>query len=130
MRRQTKLKPTEAELEILSLLWERGAMTVREVHEVLNEIRPTAYTTALKMLQIMTEKSLVERDDSNRAHVYQAKVEQATTERDFAEDLLDRVFGGSATKLMIRVLEAKPASENELEEIRQLIDEAERRERK
>lgn len=129
MPRQHIQKPTEAELEILSILWQREAATVREVHEIINERRPTAYTTVLKMLQIMTEKNLVERETEQKAHVYRAKIEQAATERNFAEDLLDRVFGGSAAQLMMRVLETKPASEEELAQIRQMLDEAERKER-
>lgn len=129
MRKQDKLKPTEAELEVLTVLWERSAATVREVHEVLNEIRPTIYTTVLKILQIMFEKGLVERDESNRAHIYRAVIEQAATERKFTEDLLQRVFGGSAAKLVIRVLETNPASDEELAEIRRMIDEAGKKER-
>lgn len=125
MPRQSIQKPTEAELEILSILWQRETATVREVHEIINERRPTAYTTVLKMLQIMTEKNLVERETEQKAHVYRAKIEQATTERNFAEDLLQRVFGGSAAQLVMRVLETKPASETELAEIRQMLDEAE-----
>jgi predicted transcriptional regulator len=120
-------KPTEAELEILSILWQRDAATVREVHEILNSRKPTVYTTVLKTLQIMTEKELVERDVTDRAHVYRAKIEQAATERRFTEDLLQRVFGGSASQLVMRVLETKPASEDELSAIRRMLDEAERR---
>ena len=127
MPRQTIQKPTEAELEILSILWQRETATVREVHEIINERRPTAYTTVLKMLQIMTEKNLVERETEQKAHVYSAKIEQAATERNFAEDLLQRVFGGSAAQLVMRVLETKPASETELAQIRQMLDEAERK---
>ncbi len=127
MKKQNQqLKPTEAELEILSILWQQKAATVRDVHEILNANKPTVYTTVLKTLQIMTEKGLVERDESSKAHVYRAAIEQDTTERRFAEDLLRRVFGGSAKQLVMRVLEMKPASEEELAEIRQLLDEAER----
>ncbi|MDQ4123285.1 MAG: BlaI/MecI/CopY family transcriptional regulator [Acidobacteriota bacterium] len=129
MPRQHIQKPTEAELEILSILWQRETATVREVYEIINERRPTAYTTVLKMLQIMTEKNLVERETEQKAHIYRAKIEQAATERSFAEDLLDRVFGGSAAQLMMRVLETKPASNDELTQIRQMLDEAERKER-
>lgn len=129
MRRETIQKPTEAELEILTILWQRETATVREVHEIINERRPTAYTTVLKTLQIMTEKSLVERETEQKAHVYRAKIEQAATERNFAEDLLNRVFGGSAAQLVMRVLETKPASDKELAQIRQMLDEAEGREK-
>lgn len=127
MNKQNKQKPTEAELEILSVLWQREAATVREVHETINAQKPAAYTTILKMLQIMTEKGLVERDASDRAHVYRAAVAREATQRRFAEDLLKRVFGGSASQLVMRVLETKPASEDELNEIRQMLDEAERK---
>jgi predicted transcriptional regulator len=127
MPRQHIQKPTEAELEILTILWQHETATVREVHEIINERRPTAYTTVLKTLQIMTEKSLVERETEQKAHIYRAKIEQAATERNFAEDLLDRVFGGSAAQLVMRVLETKPASDKELAQIRQMLDEAEGR---
>lgn len=120
-------KPTEAELEILAVLWQRGTATVREVHDVLNAKKTTVYTTVLKMLQIMTEKKLVERDVEQRAHVYRAAIEREATQTRFAGDLLDKLFGGSAAALVMRVLETKPASENELAEIRQLLDDAERR---
>ena len=125
MSRNNIQKPTEAELEIVSILWQRETATVREVHEIINERRPTAYTTVLKTLQIMTEKDLVERETDQKAHVYRAKIEQAATERTFAEDLLRRVFGGSAAQLVMRVLETKPASDEELAQIRQMLDEAE-----
>ena len=129
MARQNIQKPTEAELEILSIIWQREAATVKEVHEIIGETRPTAYTTILKLMQIMTEKGPVERDERAKAHVYRAKIEREATERRFAEDLLKRVFGGSASQLVMRVLETKPASDEELNEIRQMLDEAERRER-
>jgi predicted transcriptional regulator len=120
-------KPTEAELEILAVLWQRGAATVREVYEVLNTAKPTGYTTVLKMLQIMTEKGLVEPDKSSRAHVYRALLEQAATQKRFAADLLNKLFGGSASQLVMRVLETEAASKDELAEIRQMLDEAERK---
>lgn len=125
-RRKTK-KPTEAEMQILVVLWEKKAATVREIHELLNVGKPTAYTTTLKMLQNMTEKDLVERDDSNRAHVYRAKLGRETTERTFARDLIKRVFGGSASQLIIRVLESEPSDAEELAAIRQMIEKAERK---
>jgi BlaI family transcriptional regulator, penicillinase repressor len=118
-------KPTSAELEILDVLWERQPSTVREVYEVLNARRPTVYTTVLKLLQIMHEKGLVERDDSAKAHVYRAKQSQGETQKTLVSDLLERAFRGSALKLVQHVLETKPASAEELAEIRQLINEAE-----
>ena len=123
----TGKKPTKSELEILSVLWEKQSATVREVHEILNERKPTGYTTILKLMQIMTEKGLVERDDSNRAHVYCAKQPQEQTQKNLVSDLLEKVFRGSALKLVQHVLETKPTSKKELAEIRRLINEAEKK---
>lgn len=120
-------KPTAAELEILDVLWEREQATVREVFEFLNARKPTVYTTVLKMLQIMDEKGLVERDKGAKAHVYRAKQEQHETQRNLVSDLLEKAFRGSALKLVQHVLETKPASAEELAEIRQLINDAERK---
>ncbi len=118
-------KPTEAELEILAVLWERGAATVREVYEIINRRKPTLYTTVLKLMQIMHEKNLVERDDSAKAHIYRAKQTQDETQTSLVSDLLEKAFRGSALSLVQHVLEAKPASAQELAEIRQMITEAE-----
>jgi BlaI family transcriptional regulator, penicillinase repressor len=120
-------KPTTAELEILDLLWERGAATVREVYEILSARKPTVYTTVLKLLQIMHEKGLVERDSSAKAHVYRAKQTQDETQKNLVSDLLEKAFRGSALKLVQHVLETKPASAAELTEIRKLIAEAEKK---
>jgi BlaI family transcriptional regulator, penicillinase repressor len=120
-------KPTTAELEILDLLWERGAATVREVYEILSARKPTVYTTVLKLLQIMHEKGLVERDSSAKAHIYRAKQTQDETQKNLVSDLLEKAFRGSALKLVQHVLETKPASAAELTEIRKLIAEAERK---
>src|ERR671923_111241 len=117
-------RPTDAELAILRVLWERGPSTVRQVHEALGRERPTAYTTALKMLQIMTEKGLVRRDESDRSHVYQARLSEEQTQRQLVRDLLDRAFGGSASKLVMQALASRRASPDELREIRQAIDSA------
>jgi predicted transcriptional regulator len=119
-------KPTAAELEILSVLWERDSATVREVHDVLNASKPTAYTTVLKFLQIMNEKGLVERDKQSKAHVYQAKQPQAETQKNLVADLLEKAFRGSALKLVQHVLETKQTDAAELAEIRQMIAEAEK----
>jgi predicted transcriptional regulator len=116
-------RPTDTELAILRVLWERGASTVRQVHEILSRERPTAYTTALKMLQIMTEKGLVRRDESDRTHIYQAKLSQEQTQRQLVRDLLDRAFGGSSSKLVMQALATRRASSEELTEIRKLIEE-------
>ena len=121
-------KPTTAELEILDVLWERGAATVREVHEILNaRSKPTLYTTVLKLMQIMHEKDLVERDSSAKAHVYRARASQDETQKNLVSDLLEKAFRGSALKLVQHVLETKPASAEELTEIRKLIADAEKR---
>lgn len=119
-------KPTAAELEILAVLWEFGSATVKEVHEKLNEIKPTTYTTVLKFLQIMTEKGLVERDDANKAHIYHAAISQEQTQKTLVSDLLEKAFRGSALKLVQHVLETKPTSADELAEIRKMITEAEK----
>lgn len=115
-------RPTDAELAILRVLWERGPSTVRQVHEVLSRGRPAAYTTALKLLQIMTDKGLVSRDERDRSHVYHARLTEAQTQRQLVRDLLDRAFGGSAAKLVMQALAARRASPEELVEIRRLID--------
>jgi BlaI family transcriptional regulator, penicillinase repressor len=122
MTKSTTPRPTDTELAILRILWERGASTVRQVHEMLSRERPTAYTTALKMLQIMTEKGLVRRDETDRSHIYQARLSEEQTQRQLVRDLLDRAFGGSASKLVMQALATKKASAEELTEIRKLID--------
>jgi BlaI family penicillinase repressor len=122
MIKKTKIpKPTEGELELLSILWTRGAATVREVFEDVNETRPIVYTGVQKLMQIMLEKGLVLRDESERAHVYRAAVAKEDTERRFMRDLSERFFSGSAAQLALRALEMGPASEADLSEIRKLI---------
>ena len=115
-------RPTDAELSILRILWERGPSTVRQVHEVLSRERPAAYTTALKLLQIMTDKGLVRRDESDRTHIYHPRLSEEQTQRQLVRDLLDRAFGGSASKLVMQALAARRATPEELTEIRQLIE--------
>jgi predicted transcriptional regulator len=115
--------PTNAELEILRVLWRRGPSTVREVHESLDREPRVGYTTVLKLLQIMAEKSLVSRDESTRSHVYRAAASEESTQRRLVSDLLDRAFEGSALGLVMRALDARPASREELQRIRQLLDE-------
>ena len=124
MPRQTP-RPTDAELEILKVLWQRGPSTVREVHDVLNETKSTGYTTVLKLLQIMGDKGLVRRDENQRAHVYEAQLRQEQTERQMVGDLLERVFDGSAAKLVMQALATKKTSQRELTAIRQLLKEFE-----
>jgi BlaI family transcriptional regulator, penicillinase repressor len=121
-------KPTTSELEILDVLWERGAATVREVYEILSaRSKSTGYTTVLKLMQIMHEKGLVERDSSAKAHVYRTKQSQEETQKSLVSDLLEKAFRGSALKLVQHVLETKPASAEELSEIRKLIADAEKK---
>src|SRR5689334_24773334 len=124
MSRSSVPKPTDAELAILAILWERGPSTVRQVHEQLARESAAAYTTALKLLQIMTEKGLVERDERERTHVYKAKLSEDQTQRQLVRDLLDRAFGGSAGKLVMQALATKRASADELIDIRKAIDAA------
>jgi predicted transcriptional regulator len=112
-------KPTDAELGILRVLWARGPSTVRQVAEQMG--RETGYTTVLKLLQIMTEKRLVTRDESARTHIYEAAYTQDQTERQLVTDLLDRVFDGSAAKLVLQALAANKTSPEELDEIKKLI---------
>ena len=118
-------RPTDAELAILRTLWQRGPSTVRQVLESLNQDRETGYTTVLKLLQIMTEKGLVERDETERTHVYQARLSQEQTQQQLVGDLLDKAFGGSASQLVLQALATKPASADELAQIRQLLDKLE-----
>jgi BlaI family transcriptional regulator, penicillinase repressor len=114
-------RPTEGELELLALLWERGSATVRELYEAVNLKRDVVYTGVLKLLQIMADKGLVERDERERAHVYRAAVSQADTEVRFLRELSERFFSGSAAQLALRALEMEKASDAELGAIRELI---------
>jgi len=115
-------RPTDTELAILRVLWERGASTVRQVHEALADTRETGYTTTLKLMQIMAEKGLVKRNETERSHVYSASAGEEQTQRQLVKDLVDRAFGGSAAQLVLRALSAEGASDAELKEIRKLID--------
>lgn len=119
-------KPTDAELEILTILWSRGPCTVRDIHEVILKRKPTQYTTVLKLLQIMAEKGLVRRDEKQRAHVYEAAGSRESTQKQLAGDLLQRAFNGSAARLVQGALSARKTSKAELDEIRKLLDEYER----
>jgi BlaI family penicillinase repressor len=119
-------KPTVGELEILRVLWERGPSTVREIHETLTKTRDMGYTTVLKLLQIMTAKGTVRRNEEQRAHIYQACQPAEETKRELAGDVLQRVFAGSASQLMMHALEGRRTSRRELEELRRLLDEYER----
>ena len=118
-------RPTDAELAILRVLWRRGASTVKDVHEELARRSPAAYTTTLKQLQIMSEKGLVLRNESQRAHLYTARLPEEQTQGQLVGDLLDRAFEGSASRLVMRALASRPASAEELTEIRRLLDQLE-----
>jgi predicted transcriptional regulator len=118
-------RPTDAELEILRVLWDRGPSTVRAVHDELIRSREIGYTTVLKLMQIMTEKELVARDESQRSHVYRARHKQGQTQRRLVADLLHRAYGGAAEKLVMQALQVKKVSAEELANIRKLLDELE-----
>ena len=120
--------PTDAELAILRVLWSRGPGTVRDVHEALNRRRPTGYTTALKLMQIMTEKGLLLRDEAGRSHVYHPRVSEEAVERGLVRDLLERAFDGAADRLVLRALGGKRGTPEEAANIRKLLDEIEGRE--
>jgi predicted transcriptional regulator len=124
--KDTPQKPTTSELQILQVLWERGPSTVREVHDALQTEKALGYTTVLKLMQIMTAKGLVRRDEQQRAHVYEAQQPAEKTKRQLAADVLQRVFDGSARELMLHALAAQRSSKKEIEELRSLLDEHER----
>ena len=122
MAKKSLPRPTEAELELLQILWQRGPSTVREIHDALGEKKGTGYTTTLKILQKMTDKGLVQRDESRRSHVYQAAWQAEHTQRQLVRSLLRRAFGGSPAKLVVQALSEEKASPDELAEIRTLLD--------
>ena len=121
-KRNALPKPTEAELELLRILWEKGPATVRDLHEAVNTQRAVGYTSVLKILQIMTEKGLVEREEAGRAHIYHVTASQEETQNQLLRDLSERLFAGSAAQLAMHALAMDPASAEELEEIRNLIE--------
>jgi predicted transcriptional regulator len=127
MARRKTMGPTDRELAILSVLWERGPSTVREVHEALHQEDKgeTGYTTTLKLMQIMVEKGSLVREDDGRRHIYRPALSEERTQKQLVQDLLDRVFAGSAEKLVLRALSAKKVSPNELKRIRKMIEEME-----
>jgi BlaI family transcriptional regulator, penicillinase repressor len=127
MRRSSN-RPTDGELEILRVLWDHGPSTVREIHDILNQTKPTGYTTVLKLTQIMAEKALVHRNEVpiQRAHIYEASVPKEQTQRQLVGDLVVRAFDGSASELVMQALSQKRATPQELEDIRKLLDEYER----
>jgi predicted transcriptional regulator len=115
-------RPTESELELLRILWEKQPATVRDIYDALNEERPSGYTTVLKLLQIMTAKGLVIRDEANRAHVYRSSISQDAMQSQLLKDLSVRLFSGSAAQLALHALSMEPASAVDLDEIRALLE--------
>jgi predicted transcriptional regulator len=117
-----KLKPTESELEILQVLWEKEKATVREVHDELSKTKDSGYTTTLKLLQIMFEKGLVTRDDSNKTHIYQPAVSKQKTQKQLLDKMINTLFAGSSTQLVLQALGNQKTSKDELEEIQKYLD--------
>lgn len=122
MARSNQIKPTESEVEILRVLWDKGKATVREVHEVLCLHKDAGYTTTLKLLQIMFEKGLVKRDDSNKTHIYQPNVSKENTQQQFMGKMINSLFSGSSTQLVMQALGNNKTSKEELDEIQQLLN--------
>ena len=122
MTNKPVLKPTESELEILNILWAHGKTTVREVHEELSVHKDSGYTTTLKLMQIMHEKGIVKRDDSSKTHIYQANIDKEKTQRQLVGKMVDALFGGSTTELVMQALGNKVPNQNELEEIQKLLN--------
>jgi predicted transcriptional regulator len=127
--KQKNRRPTDAELTILQVLWDKGPSTVREVFKILNADKNVGYTTALKLMQIMTDKGLVERDENCRPQLYRPCIPREQTERQLIKDLVDRAFGGSAKRLVMQALEVNKASQSELAQIEKLLNKLERGEK-
>ncbi|MBC9931875.1 BlaI/MecI/CopY family transcriptional regulator [Chitinophaga qingshengii] len=125
-----QIKPTDSELEILSILWEKGPRTVREVHDILSATKDAGYTTTLKLMQIMHEKELLERDTSSKTHVYKAAVSQEKTRQQLLNKMIDTVFGGSASSLVMQALGQHRSSDAELEKIREYLAAIEKQEKR
>ena len=124
-----QIRPTESELEILSVLWEKGPCTVREIHDILSQTKDAGYTTTLKLMQIMHEKALVQRDTSSKTHVYTAAVSQQKTQQQLLDKMIDTVFGGSASQLVMQALGHHQSSEAELEKIREYLSAIEKQQK-
>ena len=124
--RKTSTRPTDAEIEILNVLWKTGPATVRQIHEEISKAKPSQYTTTLKLMQIMTGKGLLDRDDSERSHVYRVAVPQERAQRQMAGDLMERAFSGSLRNLVVGALGGRRATKKELAELRELIEEQEK----
>ncbi|HEY8657539.1 MAG TPA: BlaI/MecI/CopY family transcriptional regulator [Hanamia sp.] len=117
-----KIKPTESELEILQILWQRESATVREVHEELSKNKTSGYTTTLKLMQIMFEKGIVTRDDRAKTHIYQAALSRKKTQKQFLDKMIKGLFAGSSTQLVLQALGNQKASKSELDEIQKYLD--------
>ncbi|NQY86689.1 MAG: BlaI/MecI/CopY family transcriptional regulator [Colwellia sp.] len=124
-RDKSAVKPTEAELTLLNILWQMGPATVRQIHDTVSTTQKTGYTTVLKILQIMHEKALVIRDESNRAHVYAAANSETHTQSSLIKDLISKAFGGSTSKLVMRAIDVSTSAE-EIDDIRQLLNSLEK----
>ena len=122
MAAANNLKPTESELEILQILWEKGNCTVREVHEILEKNKDSGYTTTLKLMQIMHEKGLVARDTSSKTHVYQALQNQEKTQQHLVNKMIDNVFNGSAARMVMQALGNHRTSKDEIDAIKEYLD--------
>jgi BlaI family transcriptional regulator, penicillinase repressor len=120
-------RPTEGELELLGILWRRGSATVRDLHEEVSRTRPLGYTSVLKLMQIMTEKGLVEREESGKAHVYRTAASERATQDQMLRDMSQRLFAGSAAQLAMHALALEPVNDRELEELRNLLKQKRRR---
>ena len=116
------IKPTESELEILQVLWDRSNATVREVHEEMSKTKDCGYTTTLKLMQIMFEKGLVKRDDSNKTHIYQPNISKDKTQKQLVSKMVNSLFGGSASQMVMQALGSQSTSKEELDEIQKLLD--------
>jgi BlaI family transcriptional regulator, penicillinase repressor len=129
MKRRPDLlpRPTEAELELLAVLWDKGPATVRDLHEEIHTRRDIGYTSVLKLLQIMTEKGLVEREETARAHIYRAAASQKATQNQLLRDMSERLFAGSAAQMALHALALEPVGDRELEELRNLIEKKRKR---
>lgn len=126
----TNIRPTESELEILNILWAKGLSTVREVHEVLEQSKEAGYTTTLKLMQIMHEKGMLKRDTSSKTHVYEAIVSQQQTQGQILKRMIDTVFNGSATQMVMQALGNHKANAEELEQIKKYLEEMEQNKKK
>lgn len=128
MSRKPSTQPTDVELAILRVLWERGRSTVREIHNALKPDRDTGYSTTLKMMQVMHSKGLLRRDDSTRPQTYRTAVSQEKTQLGMVDDLVQKAFGGATSRMLVRLLSSKRVSDQELAEIKQLIEQIEKEE--